>query len=585
MADISRINIGETTYDLKDIESRTRYPISKGITGLAHQFTVNNALPNSRFVRFELTGESIKENDQVTSLGDNGLKIIITDSSSPTHNVQSLTITTGLPLMSCSGAGDWLDFNEGYVYKNCYYDESDNTVKQLIPSVKLKLTDVEINGYNNLKFYGVSPYTLELKDSNDQLIPYFGINFHVFCTYMAANENGQAVNDISAAFQTQIDENIMQLSTLPTASSELLGKIHQFVGTTTSSYTNGYFYKCVEGSTPGTYEWQAVNVQAGGSGGDQLVWLGTRAEHTAAEQAGTLPADAIIGIEDEQSSGGGGGAQIDDEHVSTTTTYSSSKIESLFELPLKTFGGCTDEELVEIIAKADAGELNPSNYWAVGDTRRITLPDISQGDLGNTIAARTFSLVIYHVGLYRDENNKIVNFVVGPDVYLSSGKINTTNTYDGSWKECARRYWCNNDLYNAFPSNIRSIFKKFKTITAIGPGSSGNEVETTLDYFAYLAMIEHGINATYTENGSSKSYEQLAEKRLLTTFDYFLTSANREMGLNSSTSGTRIAYRSPNSQSGSEYPCLRYYKGSNTSYTYTMSADYATGAVVFFGCI
>lgn len=65
-------------------------------------------------------------------------------------------------------------------------------------------------------------------------------------------------------------QKIMQLSTLPTASSELLGKIYQFVGTTTSSYTNGYFYKCVEGSTSGTYEWQAVNVQAGGSGGSSI---------------------------------------------------------------------------------------------------------------------------------------------------------------------------------------------------------------------------------------------------------------------------------------------------------------------------
>lgn len=40
----------------------------------------------------------------------------------------------------------------------------------------------------------------------------------------------------------------------------------------------------------------------GGGGGDDDVWLGTRAEHTAAESAGTLPETAIIGIEDEYGS-------------------------------------------------------------------------------------------------------------------------------------------------------------------------------------------------------------------------------------------------------------------------------------------
>lgn len=40
----------------------------------------------------------------------------------------------------------------------------------------------------------------------------------------------------------------------------------------------------------------------GGGGGDDEVWLGTRAEHTAAETAGTIPETAIIGITDESGS-------------------------------------------------------------------------------------------------------------------------------------------------------------------------------------------------------------------------------------------------------------------------------------------
>ena len=53
-----------------------------------------------------------------------------------------------------------------------------------------------------------------------------------------------------------------QVSTLPTASVDELDNIYQFIGTTTASYTNGYFYKCVsDGQDPATYSWERVDVQ------------------------------------------------------------------------------------------------------------------------------------------------------------------------------------------------------------------------------------------------------------------------------------------------------------------------------------
>lgn len=53
-----------------------------------------------------------------------------------------------------------------------------------------------------------------------------------------------------------------QASTMPTANAYNLGQIIQYTGTTTSDYTNGFFYKCTESS--GTYSWETVNVQSGG---------------------------------------------------------------------------------------------------------------------------------------------------------------------------------------------------------------------------------------------------------------------------------------------------------------------------------
>lgn len=76
-------------------------------------------------------------------------------------------------------------------------------------------------------------------------------------------------------FKTKIEDEIpdsVQYSTMPTASADWVGKIVQYTGTTDSTYTNGYFYKCVAGSTSGTYEWAPVAVQEGGGSSVQSDW-------------------------------------------------------------------------------------------------------------------------------------------------------------------------------------------------------------------------------------------------------------------------------------------------------------------------
>lgn len=64
----------------------------------------------------------------------------------------------------------------------------------------------------------------------------------------------------------------IQVNALPTASAENLGKVYQYIGETTPNRINGYFYKCVEGSTSGTYEWSNIDVQNNGSGGTNIYY-------------------------------------------------------------------------------------------------------------------------------------------------------------------------------------------------------------------------------------------------------------------------------------------------------------------------
>lgn len=73
-------------------------------------------------------------------------------------------------------------------------------------------------------------------------------------------------SDARAAIQTLAEgldakNAIFQYSTMPTAASTNVGQIVQFVGTSTSDYTNGYFYKCIADSGAGTYVWEAIPTQ------------------------------------------------------------------------------------------------------------------------------------------------------------------------------------------------------------------------------------------------------------------------------------------------------------------------------------
>ena len=66
-------------------------------------------------------------------------------------------------------------------------------------------------------------------------------------------------------------EDKFRYSTMPTASVDYLDKIVEYIGTTDSTYTNGYFYQCrFDGIN---YSWVQKNIQpsSGGTGGDGVV--------------------------------------------------------------------------------------------------------------------------------------------------------------------------------------------------------------------------------------------------------------------------------------------------------------------------
>lgn len=89
--------------------------------------------------------------------------------------------------------------------------------------------------------------------------------------------NSQTVQNAITELKTITDGTTKQATTLPTASSATVGQIYQYTGTTTNTYINGYFYKCVNDN--GTYKWMDVVVQEDNSNG--YAWAGTQAEWNA----------------------------------------------------------------------------------------------------------------------------------------------------------------------------------------------------------------------------------------------------------------------------------------------------------------
>lgn len=113
------------------------------------------------------------------------------------------------------------------------------------------------------------------------------------------------------------DHPIAQTTTMPTASEDELGNIYQYVGETTLTFTQGYFYKCVsdEEEEP-TYSWQTINVQSGGGGGSDV-------SITPTLSTGTKIADfEIDGVSGElyAPTGGGGGTNAQWTQTQTSGT-------------------------------------------------------------------------------------------------------------------------------------------------------------------------------------------------------------------------------------------------------------------------
>ena len=125
----------------------------------------------------------------------------------------------------------------------------------------------------------------------------------------------------------------------------------------------------------------------------------------------------------------------------------------------------TDEEIIAMIQAADAGEIDLTEYWDVGDVRNVSLSAMSASGVGESHVAQTVQMVLVakDTGVQSSANpcynyqyvtatsgRTYPSFIVQQKNGLANGTsgefgyMNSSNTNSGSWNGCARRTWCNN---------------------------------------------------------------------------------------------------------------------------------------------
>ena len=264
----------------------------------------------------------------------------------------------------------------------------------------------------------------------------------------------------------------------------------------------------------------------------------------------------------------------------TATMLPSEMAEEIAKINLfngATWASGTDAQICAMVAAADAGLINLTDYWTVGDERTVQLSAMAATGVGESHAAQAVTLVLmdstctgFTLASATSGGKTKPSFIVGLKNSLAeAGYMNSASINTNGWSGCARRTWCNDVFRAAIPSTLRGIFKQFKWKQGKGGGSSSGLLETT-DYF--------GLPPEKAIFGSV-SYAQSDEAALYAQWKWYQTASNRIKKLGNTGSASRWWECSPSS--GYSYYFCRVNSDGSAYYYYA----YYTIGLAPFGCI
>ena len=284
-----------------------------------------------------------------------------------------------------------------------------------------------------------------------------------------------------------------QVSTMPTASAANLGKIYQYVGATTETYTNGFFYECVsDGEETPTYSWAAKEVQSGGSGDASLSSDVTSNLAVGAIASGTTLTQGTSFTEFVQ--------KLLITEIAPTISFSLSKSGNVV------YGSSYTETLTVNVSAMGTAKKIKSIAWYEGSTLLQT----------DTIESTTTGSWTYTMDTATTDTTTFKAIVT----YVKSNDANATTTKTGSISF----------FYNKFYGGVDSLTPSEATVealsTALGTAKGGTYTFTvTAGRIAYaypsslgaLTSIKDGngfslfdsftrTTESYTQNGTTVSY-------------------------------------------------------------------------------
>lgn len=189
------------------------------------------------------------------------------------------------------------------------------------------------------------------------------------------------------------------------------------------------------------------------------------------------------------------------------------------------FATGTDEEIVAMVAAHYADKIRLSDYWAVGDTRTVSLSAMEATGVSESHRAQDVQFVIG--GFEHDDlataingHSKAAVTLLQKDCLMDAtnasnptkgysntenGYMNSEDTNVGGWKSCARRKWCNEIYYNALPTTWQSMVKAVNKKVSVGNKQS--TIETVQDKIFLAAEVEIFGFSSFSCNGEGTRYQ------------------------------------------------------------------------------
>lgn len=242
-------------------------------------------------------------------------------------------------------------------------------------------------------------------------------------------------------------------------------------------------------------------------------------------------------------------------------------------------------KVIKKVADADKG----ANYWAVGDTKRITL----NGKVG-AYTFSNFNVDVFILGFNHNstkEGTHRIHFLLGkiggkfvglvdsyydPSGYTTTSgafTMNTSDTNSGGWAKTQMRSTVlgaasdptnptANTLLAALPADLRAVMKSVTKYTdnTGGGSNSASAVTATTDYLWLLAEFEVFGSRTYANSSEPSSQAQ---------YEYF-KAGNSKIAYKHSAAETAAAWRlrSPASSTGTNFCAVGSGGGANNYYAY-----------------